>query len=491
MNGRGRRIPALVFLLLPAFLFGGSRPEEKEILDREWTLCISAFDVSALSPSRHIVGSVIMRDLAASLEKVERRIRGDAEHGWYAGYAHSRERNAAAAALAAKLEERGALLYQGEPRWKYRRDLAAADKEIKKLKDELEEIERNVPSVDSEPVFVLTGDNLNGNFPPPPAPGTEYRFCRDGKADALLSGSVSEYYGRVYLVLRLYTVSGGGWIYEDSIIFSPEDINSASDEIAGRLASVVSGSRAAVIAVRAEPPEAEIAVNSSFAGRGSVPEREHAPGNITVIVSAEGYRSETVETELEGGMRTDIGVKLMPLDLSFVRLSVPGKAGVIVYRGAFYEGEAPLSFGVDSGGVEYFSVETSGGETGSVVFLNSGFMDSVYEEKEILLATAMPPRPGQHDVEEARRRYYGAWGRLWIALPAAFLITGLAEMQSEGWNTISSSGAAPNLLYSRAVSYRSLRWGAWALAGAALTDVMYSLWRYIQAADKNTVRIVK
>ncbi|MDR1420812.1 MAG: hypothetical protein LBI86_10590 [Treponema sp.] len=491
MDGRGRRVPALMFLLLPAVLFGGGKPEEKETLDREWTLCISAFDVSDLSPSRRIIGDVIMRDLVSSLGRVERRVRGDSEYGWYAGYAHSREKSAAAAALAAKLEERGALLYRGDPRWKYRRDLAAIDKEIKKLEDELEETERNIPPVDREPVFVLAGDNLNGKFPPPPEPGTEYRFCRDGKADALLSGSVSEYYGRVYITLRLYTVYSGGWIYEDSIIFSPEDISGASDEIADRLAAAVSGSRAAVIAVRAKPPEAEIAVNNSFAGRGVMPEREHVPGKVTVIVSAENYRSETVETELEEGMRTDIGVTLMPLDLSFVRLSVPGKAGVIVYRGAFYEGDAPLSFGIEAGGIEYFSVESSEGETGSVVFLNSGLVNSVREETEIFLATAAPPRPGQHDVEEARRKYYGAWGRLWIALPAAFLISGLAEAQSEGWNTISSTGAAPNLLYSRAVSYRNLRWGAWALAGAALTDVMYSVWGYIRAADRNTVRVVK
>jgi hypothetical protein len=431
-----------------------------------------------------------MRSLAAELGFVERRIRESSEQGWYTGYAHNQAKVAAARALAAKREERDALLYRGDPGWQYRRNMKSMDREIKKLEDELRETERRVPLIEAEPVFVLSEDNKNGKFLPPPPPGTEYSFCREQKADAFLAGSVTEYYNRIYLVLRLYAV-GREWIYEDSIIFSSEDFSEASGEIARRLAAAVSGSAPALVAVHAEPSDAMISFNNSLAGRGEVPPRERTPGKLILIVSAENYQSETVETELKAGVQTDVSVSLMPLDLSMVRITVPEKPGTLVYRGAWYEGEAPLSLSLPAGGLEYLFVETSGGETGSLVLMESALADL---KEDIAFTTSRPPEPGTHSVEEARKRYYGAWGRFWIALPVAFLINGIADSHIEGWNShVMNSGgaAAENLLYDNAVSYRNLRWGAWAVAGAALTDVCYSVWRYIKAANKSTVRVIK
>ncbi|MDR2371430.1 MAG: hypothetical protein LBD71_08110, partial [Treponema sp.] len=392
---------ALLLILKAASLFGSAKAEEREVLNGEWTLCISAFDASSLPPGRRIIADVIMRSLAAELGSVERRTRESSEQGWYTGYAHNQAKIAAALALAAKREERDALLYRGDPGWQYRRNLKNIDREIEKLEDELRETEGRVPLIAAEPVFVLSGDNKNGKFLPPPQPGMEYSFCREQKADAFLAGSVTEYYNRIYLALRLYAVDRE-WIYEDGVIFSPEDFNEASDEIARRLIAAVSGSEPARVAVRAEPSDAVISFNNSLAGRGEVPARERTPGKLTLIVSAEDYRSETVETELKAGVQTDIGVSLMPLDLSTVRITVPEKPGTLVYRGAYYEGEAPLSLSLPAGGLEYFFVETPGGETGSLVLMESALADL---KEGIAFTTSRPPRPGTHSVEDARKRY--------------------------------------------------------------------------------------
>jgi hypothetical protein len=481
---------ALLLMLKAASLFGSARAEEKEILNGEWTLCISAFDASSLPPERRIVADVIMRSLAAELGSVEHRTRESSEQDWYTGYAHNQAKIAAAQALAAKREERDILLYKGDPGWRYRRDIKSIDREIEKLEEELREIEDRVPLIAAEPVFVLSEDNKSGKFLPPPQPGMEYSFCREQKADAFLAGSVTEYYNRIYLTLRLYAVDRE-WIYEDSIIFSSDDFNKASDEIARRLVAAVSGSEPAFIAVHAKPSDAVISFNNSLAGRGEAPAQERTPGKLTLVVSAENYRSETVETELKAGVKTDISVSLMPLDLSMVRITVPEKLGTLVYRGAYYEGEAPLSLSFPSDGLEYLFVETPGGETGALVLTGSALADL---KEDITFTTSMPPRPGTHSVEDERKRYYGAWGRLWIALPTAFLINGIADAHIEGWNShVANSGGAAeaNLLYDNALSYRNLRWGAWAVAGAALTDVIFSVYRYIKAANKDTVRVIK
>jgi hypothetical protein len=479
--------------LLASSLFGSPAAEERPALNGEWVLCVTAFDVSDLPPARRIVGDVVARNLVYSLSGVERRAREPGESDWYRDYARNLGVAEAARVLAVKREERDALIYRGDPVWKYRQNIKAADREIVNLEKVLREAMEDEPLIVEEPVFSLVQDNLDGIFPQPPEEGKEYFFCREKKADAVLAGSVTEYYGRVYVSLRLYTIYRNSWVYEDSVIFSTEDLDDASDELAGRLAVVVSGTNPAFVAVHAAPEHTTVVINDSFAGRGEVPVREHPPGTITVIVSAEDHRTQRVETELEAGERTDISVSLMPLDLSSVYVDVPGKAGVLVYRGAFFEGEAPLSLSLPRGMPQYIRVESPDGETGSLVFMNSeSFFGSNSGSSPVQygfsIKTARPDPPGLHRVEDARRKYYAAWGRLWIILPAVFFFSGLADARIEGWN---SSSLTDQGYHASVMRYDALRWGAWAAVGLAGVDVIFNIWRYMRAANAGSVYVVK
>jgi len=122
-------------------------------------------------------------------------------------------------ALVKKRNERDALLFRGDPLWKYENDLKTIDEAILKLEQSVAAVEANAPLVEEKPVFALSEKNLKGTFPQPPQPGAEYRFCTTEKADAILSGTLSEYYGRIFLELKMYTRHTNSYSYKTPCFF--------------------------------------------------------------------------------------------------------------------------------------------------------------------------------------------------------------------------------------------------------------------------------
>ncbi|MCL2270908.1 MAG: PEGA domain-containing protein, partial [Treponema sp.] len=354
------------YLLLTIFLFsavcslpasGKKDADNATYLNKEWILCVTAFDYSNLPPARRIAGDVITRNLVDKFKTVNHHIRVSPEYAYYEGYAWQQAVSTAAKALSSKQNERSQLLYRGDPDWKYRSNIKKIDADIKKLSDTLAEKEAEKPLIHIEPSFGLTQANINGTYPAPPAAGGERRFCQSQKADAFLTGEVREFHGRYYINLRLFTLYTNSYIYEDDIIFSMEDTDGAVEEIAARLTAVLSGNEPALVAVTADPPESQVLINRNYAGRGTVEARELPPGQITVAVAAEGYSPITVETELVTGELTDVAVTLSPLQYANVNINVLDGAGSSVYLGALYMGEAPLTLRLPLNQLEYITVE--------------------------------------------------------------------------------------------------------------------------------------
>jgi hypothetical protein len=480
----------LLFCFLPAGIFARSRAEEPEKVPQnaEWILCVTDFDISSLPPNRRVVGEVMTRKLVDTINMVDHRIRISREYAYYEGYAWSQSRLTAAKALAAKRDERDILLYRGEPGWKYRRSLKTVEGEIKKLEEALAKTEAELPLVAREPVFKFTEGNNSGAFPAPPPAGGEYRFCQSQKADALLMGEMTEFHGRVYIALRLYAVYTRSLIYEDNIIFSADDADDAVDEIAGRLIAALAGSSPAAIAVRAEPSDAMVLINKTFAGRGEVAAREHPPGKVTVSLSAENYSPETVETELAAGELTEVEVTLRPLDMVDVTISAPGKTGVSVYQGAMYAGEGPLTLRLPVNKFEYVHLETAGEETAEAVFLTP----QIFSEGDTLsLKTKIPPPAGQKRVEKARRRYYWSWAGTWIAGAAAWMTYGLFTTYNDTYNSTPVTQNQSVEMYDQTMTLYYVNIGALALVGAAIAHEIFQMARYIYTSTQGATPIVK
>jgi hypothetical protein len=126
----------LVFILPPVWGLGKAEAETKTALNKEWILSVAAFDISAMPPSRRIVGEVLASNLASALNALEHRIRIDPEYAYYQETAWAKARSEAGKKIAAKRDSRDLLLYQGNPQWRYKRELDKIDKELQQLEED-------------------------------------------------------------------------------------------------------------------------------------------------------------------------------------------------------------------------------------------------------------------------------------------------------------------------------------------------------------------
>jgi len=405
-----------IFLFITMPLFAKGKTDESEIKTQndEWFLCITNFNASSLPSDRVNISDVVSREFTERLQSINYHTRISPEYAYYEEYAWAHTRSNAAKALSTKIDERSRQIYMGEPDWKYRQNILRIDTEIKKLKEDLEEIDKNAPLINKEPVFKLTSGNIKLEFPTAPQKGSERKFCTDQKADAFLSGDITDYHGRYFLKLKLYTIYTKSFVWEDSAIFSYGDIGDAIDELTRKLIIVLSGNQPAAVAVKAEPETALVLINKSFAGRGEASLTEYPPGKITVTASAPDHESIVIETELVSGKLTEINLKLNPV--KYVNTDISGDAQNNVYHGALYVGEAPLTLRLPVNNFEYIEMENADGKKGSLVFITQ---DSQDYEQSLSVKMSLPIKKGRVDKE--RRWYYWAWGGQWITGIAAWI----------------------------------------------------------------------
>ena len=113
---KSRLLVNVFSLLILLFIHGGlSAFGKKETVENmpvntEWTLCITAPDVSGLPVTRQITGDMAARNLARALKDLSFRQRGEEESAYYRDYAWVTSRATAAKALAAKRSERDLLV---------------------------------------------------------------------------------------------------------------------------------------------------------------------------------------------------------------------------------------------------------------------------------------------------------------------------------------------------------------------------------------------
>jgi hypothetical protein len=415
------------------------------------------------------------RTLTDSLNSVDRRIRVSPEYAYYQEYTWFKAYSEAGRQVAAKQTERDMLLFQGSPAWKYRKGIKTVDGEIEKLNVLYRETEAEIPGIVTEPQFRLTEGNNSGVFPALPEPGLEYRFCVEQKADAFLAGAVSEYHGRIFISLKMYTLYTRSFHYEDSAIFSPEDITPAVTELAGRLAAAVSGTRPAAVAVKARPAEAIVLVDEVFAGQGETAVMEHLPGPVEVRVFADNHETVSVPVDLIAGELAELSINLKPLAQAALTITVPEGLNAQVYRGSRYVGDAPIVQFVPRDRHEYFYASTPDEESASMVY--RGINGTVVLE---------PESPREKEVERYRRKFYGAYGRFWIALPAAFLLSGIAGTYTSAYNY----GGNPDI-FDKSINYYYISIAALAVTGYMLAESFYRLYNYVYNAGEDVTRIGK
>jgi len=485
LNNRFLFLLFFIFTLTSAVFARGKVEEEIKVQKEEWILGISEFDSSGLPEYKSSISNVVMRKLTESLSAINYRTRVSPEYAYYEKTAWESARSDAAKALADKQNERSLLVYQGEPDWKYRRNMEKMDSEVEKLQAALMKVETNMPAIAKEPVFAITADNLELKFLTAPKTGGEYKFCIDQKIDAVLTGSITDFHERFLVTVKLYTLYTQSFAWEDSIIFSPDDIDEAMEEFTRRLVVVLSGNKPAIFVVKTEPEDALVLINKSFTGRGEGSMLEYPPGMVTITASAPDHESLTFDTELLPGELALIGINLNPIE--YGNVDIVGDIIGSIYQGALYLGETPLSFRLPVDKMEYIEMESPENGGAALVFQtpeNTGF------NKSLFLNTTLPPEKGR--VEKARRMYYWAWGGTWITGIAAWLTYQYFVSSNYAVaHSYNSSGAYDQKFFDDNVRLYNISRGALITVGAAFIIDMIFMGRYIYTANKGTMPVVE
>jgi hypothetical protein len=129
---------------------------------------------------------------------------------------------------------------------------------------------------------------------------------------------------------------------------------------------------------------------------------------------------------------------------------------------------------VPIGQYRYIRVETEDGLTGEAIVKGSS-------EDDVRIITLKPRKlPGKDDkpVEDMRRKFYNAYGRFWIALPAAFLINGFSQLYTNSYYMGSVSAG-------KTAYYISI--GAWVVTGIFLVESLFRMGFYVHSASKETI----
>lgn len=487
LKGRGRLIIILLICILQAvcamhvFASGSAETDAATVNPRnsEWILCITNIDVSALPPNRVNISDLVSRKMVERLSSINYRARILPEYVFYEENAWAHDHFAAARALAAKMEERSQILFRGDPEWRYRRNIVKLDAEIEKLRAALEETENNPPLIEREPVFKLTQGNIDLSFPAAPQTGGEIRFCSAQKADGFLISSIVNFHGRYILNVKLFTLYTRSFVWQDSIIFSNDDLEIAIEEITRKMIIVLSGSDPAAVSINAEPSDTLILINRSFAGRGETDVLEYPPGTIFVTASAPNHESLTFETDLSPGVFSKINIRLNPIE--YIDIDIRGDADGRVYQGALYVGEAPLTLRLPLQNLEYIEMETSDSRRGTIVFQTPQASDN---PQTLSLTTAVPVERGR--VDRLRRHYYWSWGGVWISGMTAWI----SYYTLGSYASVAQSGKYTDEFANNYAIMNNVFNGSLIALGVTGAYCVYRLIRYLYTANRGSTRIV-
>jgi hypothetical protein len=471
-------------------------------LNPAWGFAVTAFDMSALPSDRQIIGELVQREFVLLLNSIKKRRRGAEEYAYYETVAWEKSKAAAAKAIADKWNQRDQLLFTGDPAWKYKKSLKTIHSDIEKLRDAFEKAAAEAPLITREPAFALIEANMKGTYPKPPEAGKEFAFCVQQQIEGFLTGVITPFQGRMHLALKVYTLYSNSYSYEDSVLFSSDQMSDAVKELAGDITAALSGIAPATLAVHADTPDASLFINETLAGTGEISGFEHSPGEATVTASAYNRESASISLELSEGEQADVSFTL-PLitfvPLSFTALTPQAKStwfaptvfseqAAAVYQGALYVGQTPLTLDAGSGALAYYRIESDQIGLDGTVKKTAGTVVVDSRTDMAVVKTRVLPEPEKKPVERAMNRMYLSYGLFWLTLPIA-MVSGMDALWGGGGGML---GAAIRGRSSQdANAWLPVSIGATIAAGAAFGFTIINAVLYFSTANENSPVVVK
>ncbi len=234
--------------------------------------------------------------------------------------------------------------------------------------------------------------------------------------DIIVGGRVSAL--EDYLVIEL-------WAYHrflDEVIVdwktaaARDDIGAALAEALLTLRPALTGKAEARLAVIVDPAEAELYLDGTYAGRGSLAAEWIEAGTHQVRAEAPGHASVQEEISLSAGETRELRISLEKKDRGTFRVaSLP--EGAAVYLGAEYLGASPVD-------IDYPDRLVSGR------LRAPGMQDALFvagpdAPADVKIELIEAAAEGGSALDRARKAFYDANAKLMISLPLTILASGL------------------------------------------------------------------
>lgn len=295
-------------------------------------------------------------------------------------------------------------------------------------------------------------------------------FRRKEKLDMLIGGEITragDYFG---IGAYAFSENGRNILWEGA--GGDDDFAAVAREIASSARGLILGRPWAGLIISTSPDNAVITIDDAPAGVGRWVDFNRSPGPITVMVSAEGYRTRIIEEVLAAGEITELEPGLELGDTRRILVSSqPSRASVRL--GTLWLGRTPLLIDAPDRSVPV-TIEKEG--------FRSRVLPLAPDTKRFtvpLEAVLVDPR---EDFTESRRRMYNAAAWFSFSVAPTMILLGI----SENYLNMLKSAATRQDQINASRSYKvssGVMWGGIAVNAALLTVVLFRLARYLKASE--------
>ncbi|MCA1950055.1 MAG: PEGA domain-containing protein [Treponema sp.] len=438
-------------------------------------------DVSQLPSEQKIAGRRLRNEFLHILGQIQRRKRSSEEILLYRDSLWEELKARAAKSLTEARNSRDTLFFKGYSENTYKKELIKIEASIRDLEKNYTAVQNNPPNIAERVQLSLHKDMADGNFKNAPAAEERKKFCTEQGIDFLLVSSLRELYSRWILTYSLYRAVDDTVIYTDTFAFSPEELGSILSLLASSLYETLSGEPAGAIQIIAKPENSEIAINEKIMGKGNTSVIEGPPEVLSVQITHPAYFPAEFTIARRSNELSIGSIALTPMAQHALRLEMQNKENLSLYVNGLYRGNTPLDISLPAGNYVLQIVKNEGEtEIQSKPF--------VLESKDGLVSLSENDvqSRGKQTVEQARKGFYGAFGRFWLALPAAFLLSGITDTYINAYNLSGNRD-----LINPATTFYYSSQGAWVVTGIFLIESLFRLGFYVYSASNGASTVIE
>ena len=298
-------------------------------------------------------------------------------------------------------------------------------------------------------------------------------FREKNELDILITGSivrVGDYYG---IIANAWTEGGKTVLWEGAA--DNAELVDISLAIASAARGLALGRPWASLNVTVEPPSGIISVNGKLAGVGYWSDGTLSPGEVTIEVSAHGYKPVIQKKVLQSGQHIDVSISMESAETNQVLVrSVP--SGASVRLGTLWLGMTPLSVTAPDR-IMPLSLEKEGFRNRTVPFsptterLTIPLVEDLIDPNEKMTA--------------ARRKFDNAAAWFSFSLAPTLIFLGISQ-NYQSMSSASTSQADLQAASTSSAIFTGAMWGSVALNAGLLVITLVNLGRYLNAVEELT-----